>query len=169
MSWVAVGVAGVTVLSSIMGSKAQEAQLEQDQATQEANATQSLANMQAIEAQASAQEEAQRRQSGAYLGRQRAALGDSGTGSLGSGSNFDVARQSAVNAELDALNIRYAGQLRGAQYLQTAYNYHAGAGASAEQAAGVGSNLLPTAALAGVSSYARSYTGGRALSTARLS
>lgn len=169
MSWVAVGVAGVTVLSSIMGSQAQEAQQEQDAATQGANATQALANMQAVEAQSSANEEAQRRTSGQYLGRQRAALGDSGTGSLGSGSNFDVARQSAVNAELDALNVRYAGELRGSQYLQSAYNYQAGASAAGQQASDTAGNMLPTAALAGVSSYAKSYTGGRALATSRLS
>lgn len=168
MSWVAVGVADVSVLSSIMGSKAQEAQQEQDAATGRANATQALANMQAVEAQASANEEAQRRQSGAYLGRQRAALGDSGTGSLGSGSNFDVARQSAINAELDALNIRYAGELRGTQYLQSAYNFQAGANAAGQQASDIASNMLPTAALQGVSSYARSYTGGRALATSRI-
>ncbi|OWT68092.1 MULTISPECIES: hypothetical protein [unclassified Achromobacter] len=165
MSWIAVGVAAVAVVGSIKSSQDQEAQADAAQSTNQANATQQLANMQAVEAQASAQEEAQRRQSGAYLGKQRAALGDSGTGSLGSGSNFDVARQSAVSAELDALNIRYGGELRGTQYLQSAYNYQAGADAAGAQAAQIGSTMYTSAALAGVSSYSKSYTAGQRVPT----
>lgn len=61
--------------------------------------------------QAGAAEEAQRRAARKLLGRQAAAIAESGTGGF-SGSNLDIARQSAVEAELDALNIRYEGELK---------------------------------------------------------
>ncbi len=54
-------------------------------------------------------EEAQRRRARLILGKERAAIAQSGAG-LG-GSNADIERQSEVMAELDALNIRYEGQL----------------------------------------------------------
>lgn len=61
-------------------------------------------------AQAGAAEEAQRRQAREVLARQRAAIGQSGF--TNSGSFAKVQEQSAVEAELDALNIRYGGTLR---------------------------------------------------------
>ena len=60
-------------------------------------------------------EEQQRRAARIDAGSRRAAMAESGTG-LG-GSNADIEHQSSVFAELDALNIRYAGQLE-AQGLQ---------------------------------------------------
>lgn len=160
MTWVAVGVAGVAAVSSLTASQASAAQQDQNAATQNADASQSIGNMQALEAQASAQEEAQRTQSAQYLGRQRAALGDSGTGSLGSGSNFDVARQSAVSAEIDALNVRYSGQLKGADALQTALNYRYGADNSAALASQTRSTMFSNAALSALSSGAGTYSRG---------
>lgn len=75
------------------------------------------ANAQAMNQQAEAEnraagarEEQQRRQNRQFLGGQRAALAQAGIGV--DGSAYDIARQSAINAELDALNIRYDGQLR---------------------------------------------------------
>ena len=59
---------------------------------------------------ASQDEQAQRRQSAIILGRQKAAINEAGIGLDGSGG--DVFQQSAQNAELDALNIRYGGQLK---------------------------------------------------------
>jgi hypothetical protein len=160
MSWIAVGVAGVAALSYMSQSQQAGAQADQDQATANANASQSIANMQAVEAQASAQETAQRDQSQQYLGRQRAAMADSGTGSLSSGSNFDVARQSATNAEIDALNVRYSGELRGSDYLQSAYNYRAGAAAAGAQSAQIAATRYSGAATAALTSYAGSYGRG---------
>lgn len=55
-------------------------------------------------------EEAQRRQARQVLGAQRAALAESG-GGMG-GSAADVMQQSSANAELDALMMRYEGDLR---------------------------------------------------------
>ncbi len=156
----ALGVAGLSALSSLSGGSQQQDQAEQVAATARANAAQSIANMGAIEAQASAQELAQRRQSGQYLGRQAAALADSGTGSIGSGSNMDVLRQSAYDAEIDALNTRYQGELRGSQYLQGAYNYLATADAAEEQASQLGPTKFIGAATSALTSFASSYAKG---------
>lgn len=59
--------------------------------------------------QASVREEQQRRESRQILGTQRAAIAQSGVGF--GGSSADIIRQSETSAELDALNIRYAGVL----------------------------------------------------------
>jgi hypothetical protein len=59
--------------------------------------------------QTSAREEQQRRESRQLLGTQRAAIGQSGVGY--GGSSADIIRQSTVSAELDSLNVRYAGDL----------------------------------------------------------
>lgn len=55
-------------------------------------------------------EDQQRRQGRMEAGERHAATAQSGTGA--GGSNADVERQSQVNAELDALNIRYQGLLQ---------------------------------------------------------
>lgn len=60
--------------------------------------------------QAGQREEAQRRQARMVLGEQRAAFSQAGTG-LG-GSAADIMAESATNAELDALTLRYEGDLR---------------------------------------------------------
>jgi hypothetical protein len=100
-----IGVVGSTAMNAI-GSIAQgnaanaAAQANANALTQQAEAESRAAN---------AREEAQRRQNRQFLGAQRAALAQAGIGL--NGSAYDVARQSAINAELDALNIRYEGQL----------------------------------------------------------
>lgn len=58
--------------------------------------------------QASVNEDAQRRRADMALGREAAGAADSGGLS---GTNLDTFQQSATNAELDALNIRYQGKL----------------------------------------------------------
>ncbi len=59
---------------------------------------------------ANANEEAQRRHARIVIGQTRAGLAQAGIGAEGSAS--DVLQQSSENAELDALNIRYQGQLQ---------------------------------------------------------
>ena len=66
-------------------------------------------------------EERQRREAAQLLGKQRAAMLQNGTGA--GGSNLDVARQSAVEAELDALNIRYNSEVRAHGYDVQAQQY----------------------------------------------
>lgn len=73
------------------------------------------ARMKEIEAgitreQANAREEQQRRQARQVLGKQRAAVAQAGIG-MG-GSALDIMEQSAALAELDALTIRYEGDLK---------------------------------------------------------
>lgn len=83
-------------------------------------------------------EEQQRRQARLEAGKRRAAIAQSGTGF--DGSNADVERQSQIFAELDALNIRYQGELEYGALTEQAYQYDLAAGgigsmASAEAAA----------------------------------
>lgn len=68
--------------------------------------------------QTSAEEERVRRASRQAQGEQRAAIAQSGTGF--GGSNADVMRQDAALAELDALNVQYAGDLERRGLLQEA-------------------------------------------------
>jgi multidrug resistance efflux pump len=59
--------------------------------------------------QANAREEQQRRRARQVLGQQRGAIAESGVGFIGSA--LDIAEESATRAELDALTIRYEGEL----------------------------------------------------------
>lgn len=79
------------------------------------NAANYNARMKEIEAgitreQANAREEQQRRQARQVLGKQRAAVAQAGIGF--GGSALDIMEQSATFAELDALTIRYEGDLK---------------------------------------------------------
>lgn len=74
--------------------------------------------------QAARDEEALRRDNNQFFGRQRAAMAESGLGA--GGSTGMLADQSAVLAELDALNIRYGGTMRGRGLLSQAANSRAG-------------------------------------------
>lgn len=69
---------------------------------------------------ASAREQNIRRQQRLDSGRRRAAIAQSRSGSGSDSSNFDIDYQSALEAELDALNIRYEGQLNARGLLQAA-------------------------------------------------
>ena len=70
--------------------------------------------------QAFADEQAQRREARQVLGAQAAATAESGTG-MG-GSNAILLRQSQIEAELDALNTRYGGQVKRAGLYSEAFN-----------------------------------------------
>lgn len=94
-----------------------------------------------VQAQGYQDEAAQRRQANQVLGVQEASFSEAG-GGLG-GTAAGVVRQSAVNAELDALQLRYNGLLRGSGLL--AQSNQAKEEASASSIAGAfqaGSNLL---------------------------
>jgi hypothetical protein len=78
-------------------------------AAAQANANALTQQAEAENRAAGAREEQQRRANRQFLGGQRAALAQAGIGV--EGSAYDIARQSSINAELDALNIRYDGQL----------------------------------------------------------
>lgn len=69
-------------------------------------------------AQAGVDEEAQRRKARQFMGDQAASIAQAGIGTGGTAAN--VIQQSALLAELDALNIRYGGQLKRAGLLTQA-------------------------------------------------
>jgi len=87
-----------------------------------------------------ANEEAQRRQYRQFQGTQAAAIAQAGTGYGGTSSN--VMDQSAVQAEIDALNTRYRGLTRATLYR-----------AQGKAAKSQGNALAGTALLNGVASY----------------
>jgi hypothetical protein len=68
--------------------------------------------------QALADEQTQRRQAREVLGEQAASLAQAGAGY--GGTTAGVINQSAVNAELDALNIRYGGTMKASGLLAQA-------------------------------------------------
>jgi hypothetical protein len=109
---------------------------------------------------AGAREEQQRRQARQFLGGQRASLAQAGIGLTGSA--YDINRQSAVNAELDALNIRYEGQLA-AKGLRDQATMQRFEGKQARTAGFLGAGA---ALLQGASSYAGMKAGNAAPSKA---
>lgn len=110
-------IAAVSAVGALKSAQAQSAQADAsaNAATYNALADQSRAT--AALQQGNANEESQRRQAALALGNQNAAMAQSGV-DLASGSALDLYKQSATNAELDALNIRYGSQLQ-AQGLQS--------------------------------------------------
>jgi hypothetical protein len=96
MSWIlsAIG-GGVSALGTLKGAKSEVAMLSE---------TARIEN-----AQADRDEESQRREARQLLGMQAAAMAQAG-----GGGDAGLMRQSAALAELDALNIRYAGRARAA-------------------------------------------------------
>lgn len=104
MTWFYIGatvVVGVATAVSTADSQRRAAHTNADIARQKAKI--------AVD-QAGVNEDAQRRRAAMVLGQQRAAAAESGS-DLSTGTNADLAAQSATNAELDALNIRYQGKL----------------------------------------------------------
>lgn len=107
----------MTVASSAMSAMGaiQQGQAAEAEAQARANALRRDALIKQMQAgverqQANLREEQQRRQSRGLLGKQRAAVAQAGVGF--GGSALDVMEDSANKAELDALTIRYEGDIR---------------------------------------------------------
>lgn len=155
-------------------AKQQAQQQEYDAAVQRNNAILANANASNALKVASVQEDQKRRENAQHIGGQKAALIESGI-DITSGSGADLVEQSAINNELDALNIRYEGQLKANSYSNQANSYTAQAGlddmgakqsrANAKSATGLG--MIIGAGAAGLSSYTAS--GGRYGSGSRSS
>lgn len=107
--YISMASAGIGALGAIQAGNAQAANFQSQAEAQRYNAAIAENNAKASAEQANAAEEAQRRKAAAIRGEAMAAIGQSGTGY--DGSNLDMLRQSSANAELDALNIRYQGQM----------------------------------------------------------
>lgn len=106
------------VVSAVQGARVNEANAKAQQRSYEIEAITREQNAAAARQQAGAREEAQRRKSKQILASQRAAFSQFGMG-LG-GSYGDILSQSAANAEIDALGIRYEGDLQAQGLLESA-------------------------------------------------
>lgn len=152
LSWITIIGGAVSAIGAIQqGNAASNTAKSQAQA---ADYNAKLAEGQAETArQISTQEQlAHRRSVQQFQGRQRAAIAQSGTGF--EGSNADILEQSATLAELDALNIAYAGERRAAGFAsQSALDtYQAGAYRSNASAARTGGYLGAVGAAANAGS-----------------
>jgi len=158
----------VAILGTIMSAVSAISQGQQaaDQAESAKNAEEYNAavnrnkatNTRAVYAQ---KEDAQRRQARLIMGDQRAAGGQSGLGS--GGSIADMENQSAVNAELDSLNIRYQGSLESQGLLaQADMNDYQGSvyGQKADNAITSSYLAAGSSILSGIGKYAANSAGG---------
>jgi hypothetical protein len=96
-------------IPAIIGAVGAIAQGQQAKNAADYNAKVDEQNATITRQQANQREEIFRKEARQNLGRQRAALAESGVGMGGSGA--DIIKDSALNMELDALNIRYQGDL----------------------------------------------------------
>lgn len=108
--WIIAAIAAVLAgASSVQQSRAQRVQYKAQEQANEFNAALQRQRAAEVTVAYDQREEQQRRKNRIEAGKRAAAIGESGLGF--GGSNADIDLQSAVFAELDALNIRYEGQL----------------------------------------------------------
>lgn len=134
MTWFAAAMPFITGASTVISTASTIQQGRAAQAAGEFNARVSEAEAKVAREQAARDEEALRRESTSLLGKQRAAIAEAGLSS--GGTTGLLADQSAVLAELDALNIRYQGATRGTGLLSQAAASRFG-GAQSRKAAGL--------------------------------
>jgi ABC-type Zn uptake system ZnuABC Zn-binding protein ZnuA len=103
MAWLALAAAVVSAVGQLNQADRQASQMEANAAINEQNA-------QTYKAQAAEQERKQRQHLQAVLGQQRTAIGKSGV--TMAGTPLLVAEDMTGTAELDALTIRYNGQMK---------------------------------------------------------
>jgi hypothetical protein len=99
----------VTATAAVRSAQAEEVNANAQADALEYNAKAMENQAQTAQAQANAAEELQRRRARQQEGSLRAALNQTGTAG---GTGIGVLEQSSVNAELDALNVRYEGQIK---------------------------------------------------------
>lgn len=107
-----------SVVSSIRGGQQQQVKYEAQATANTYDATVKRQRAETITQVYGQREEQQRRENRLEAGRRRAAIAQSSTGF--GGSNADIDNQSELFAELDALNIRYEGQLESKGLLDSA-------------------------------------------------
>jgi hypothetical protein len=151
MAWFAALAPYLTAGSAALSAGQQYAQGQAQKKIGEYNAKIAESENKAELDQAARSEESLRRENSQLLAKQRAAIAQSGAGA--GGTNGMLADQSAVLAELDALNTRYTGAIRGEGLLSQARAYRLGG-----RTAGKGAGLLAgSALLSGASDTYRSY------------
>lgn len=138
----------IQAIGAIQQGNAQAAQYQAQAQGQEYNARVSRSQAEAAGQQWSAREDAQRRQARQILGKQLAATAQSGVNLNGSAA--DIFRESMVNAEQDALNIRYEGEMTRTGLLNQAQlsDYEASAFRSAAKSARRAGYMSAAAAIA---------------------
>lgn len=145
---------GLSVVGSIQQGNQAYAAAKSEQYARESNAQLLQYNAQAAGQQAASREALIRRRLAASQGEARAALGSTGTAI--SGSNLGLLEQAAREGEMDALTIRYEGEMerRGlmAQAAQELYQAQ-GAKRVAKEARRAGFINAGTSLLAGAASY----------------
>lgn len=150
---VAIGSA-ISAVGAISQAKATQQQMNSQADAANYNAIVANQNADTALQASSANEEAQRRKSAVAMGTQRAGLAESGIG-LNSGTATDLTEQSALNAEMDALNIRYAGQTQAQAYkTQSALDVQAAQQAKANASSAMTSGYL-TAGATALSGYGK--------------
>lgn len=117
MMYAALAAAAVSAASAYQQGKVASANAQHQADAADFNAKVGAQNAEATLRAGSANEEAQRRKSAVEMGRMRAGMAENGIG-LDSGTATDLTMQSSMNAEMDALNIRY-GAAQQAQALST--------------------------------------------------
>lgn len=161
MGWVTIAMVAISAISAMAQSKQQEKQYKAQAQANEYNSAVLKQRADTAQSVYGQREERQRREARMVLGEQRAAIAQSGTGMLG--SNADIQRQSEVAAELDALNIRYEGDLeaRGLLAQSSLESWEAGINRSSAKSARTSGFLgVAGAALKGFGGYAGSLSGG---------
>lgn len=156
MEYLQIAATVMSVMGAVSGGQQRSAQYEAQQRAAEYNAAVGRQRADSALQVAGRREDQQRREAAFVIGKQRAASAQSGLG-LG-GTAADIERQSEVMAELDALNIRYEGQMKAHGYLAGAAqeDYAASvAGASSSSARSGGYLAAATRALAGGADYMR--------------
>lgn len=152
--------AAVSAVGAIQQGMAAQAQAKAAQGAAEYNATIKRQQAASELQQANAREEQQRRGTRQVLGQQRAALAQAGIG-MG-GSALDIEEQSADRAELDALTMRYEGDLRAKGLLAAAEGaeYEGRAAIAAGQNAMTASYLSAGASLLSAAGSYKYYSAG---------
>jgi hypothetical protein len=152
--------AAMSAVGAIQQGMAAQAQAQAAQGAANYNATIKRQQAASELQQANAREEQQRRGSRQLLGQQRAALAQAGIGA--GGSALDIEEQSADRAELDALTMRYEGDLRAKGLLAAAEGaeYEGRAAIAAGQNAMTGAYLSAGASLLSAAGSYKYYSAG---------
>lgn len=114
----AIAMAVIAAVGALAQASQESGMAEAEAKVEEYHANVKEMNARSVAQQASAEEERVRREARQVLGQQRAAIAQSGTGF--GGSNADIMRQDMALAELDALNVQYAGDIERRGLLQEA-------------------------------------------------
>ena len=152
VSWFALASAAVSAIGAMDSADAAASNSRAQAQAAQTNATIAQDNAHNTLLVADANEEATRRKSAYAMSQQRASLLSAGIGT--DGTVADLIGQSAGNAELDALNVRFKGHVDATNYLNQGNQFLAQAGAanaSASNAEDAGMYGAATSLLSGAS------------------